>query len=229
LIREVHPENSKMGSINRNVKFAFRFAASVTVLVGIGFDFGSCASAQKASSASIVGRWRSLEASHGGIGAVYEFRAGGTVDFSPGAIVEMPWRIENSQLVLPSETDGGAERKANVKWTGDNKLSLASEASVIELARVGDRADAGDPLLGEWIEHREMDGRKLEAHWVFYPGGKLLFIMPFAIQHGSNTISGSAIHFKVTGLDPEFRFELTDKLLTLSELKGNQEHRYARY
>jgi hypothetical protein len=160
-----------------------------------------------------------------------EFRSDGSVDFSPGAVVEMPWRIENNQLILPPETDGGAERKANLKWFGDNKLSLVGEA-VIELARVGDRANANNPILGEWIESREIAGRNLEAHYLFYPGGKLLFLMPFVTQHASYTISGSTLHIIMTGKKPESRFllfESSDNLLTLSGPKGGDKDRYARY
>jgi hypothetical protein len=213
----------------QNVKHTIRFAASMTLLVCVSFDFGPCVSAQQASAARIVGRWRSLETSKGGIGAILEFRSDGTVDFSPGAVVEMPWRIESNQLILPPETDGGAERKANLKWLGDSKVSLVSEAAVIELERVGDRANAGNPILGEWIERREMAGSKLEAHWLFYLGGKLLFLMPFVTQHGSYTISGSALRLKVQGLPPQFSFKLTNDRLTLSESEGNGPHRYARY
>jgi len=176
-----------------------------------------------------VGRWRSLETTKGGIGKVYEFRSDGTVDGSLGAVVEVPWRIENNQLILPPGTIGGAEQKYTLKWLGDNKLSLGSEAGVTELARVGDRADAGNPIIGEWIENREMAGRKLEAHWLFYQGGKLLFLMPFVTQHASYTISGSALYLKKPSLKPDFRFELTENLLTLSEPEGGHEYRYARY
>lgn len=213
----------------QNVKRALRFAASVTLLVCVSFFSGSCDCAQQPSSASIVGRWRSLETSKGGIGAMFEFRPDGTVDFSPGAVVETQWRIENNQLILPSATTGSAEQKYTLKWLGDNKLSLGSEASVQELARVGNRANAGNPIIGEWIESREMAGRNLEVHWLFYLGNKLLFLMPFVTQHGSYTISGSALHLKMPSLKPEFRFELTDNLLTLSEPEGGHKDRYARY
>src|SRR5229473_5716400 len=81
-----------------------------------------CASADDTSSGQIVGRWRSLETSKGGIGAMYGFHANGVVDFSPGAVVEMPWRIENDQLVLPSATVGGPEQKKSIKWLGENKV-----------------------------------------------------------------------------------------------------------
>jgi hypothetical protein len=218
-----------MQGIANRLPFMRRFAACVTLLVCAGFGFECCASAQLPSSASIVGRWRSLETSKGGIGTIIEFRSDGTVDFSPGAVVEMPWHIENSQIILPPATDGGADRKANLKWLGDNNLSLVSEDSVISLARVGDHANTGISFIGEWIEIREMAGRKLEAHWLVYPGGKLLFLMPFATLHGSYTISGSRLQIIVRGLKPEHRFEFSDNQLILSEPDGGHKDRYARY
>jgi hypothetical protein len=209
-----------------------RFAACVAILVCVSFYFVCCASAQQPPSASIVGRWRSLETSKGGIGAIIEFRSDGTVDFGPGAVLDVPWRIENNQLVLPPATTSGEEQKYTLQWLNDNKLGLRTGASVTELARVGSRANVDNPIIGEWIEHREMAGRNLEARWLIYQGGKLLFIMPIVTQHGSYTISGSALHIILQGPKPESRFEsfeLSDNLLILSEPEGGNQDRYARY
>ena len=139
----------------RQVKRVVRFAALVILLVCVSSDCGFHASAKKSSSVSIVGRWRSLETSKGGIGVMYEFHSDGAVDFSPGAIVEMQWRIENNQLVLPSATVGGDEQKCTLQWPSDSKWSK-TEGGVTELTRVGDRSHADKPIVGEWIEHREM-------------------------------------------------------------------------
>jgi len=163
------------------------------------------------------------------MGEVYEFRSDGTFDYSPGAVVEMPCRIENHQLVLPPETDDGAERKASLKWSGDNKVSLNSEGTAIELSRVGNVADAKNPIIGEWVEHREMAGIKLEAHYLFYPRGKLLLVIPFKVQQGSYAISGSGLHIKMQDRDTEVKFDLTDTILTMSEPDGHNAYRYARY
>jgi hypothetical protein len=176
-----------------------------------------------------VGRWRSLETSKGGIGAVYDFRSDGSVDFSPGAIVDMQWRVENNQLILPPGTVGGDEQRYTLQWFSDSKLGLKTEAGVTKLTRVGERSNGDKPIVGEWIEHREMAGRKLEAHWLFYLNSKLLFIMPFAIQRGSYAISGSTLHLKIPGLRPDSRFEVKNNLLVLSELEGNQKDCYLRY
>jgi hypothetical protein len=212
----------------QNIKDALRLTVSVAFLVCVTFDSGSCASAQL-SAAGIVGRWRSVETSKGGIGVIFEFHSDGTVDFSPGAIVEMQWRIENDQLILPSATEGGAEQKQTMKWLSDNKLSLGSGADVVELTRAREQTNAEIPIIGEWIGSREMDGHKLEFRWLFSSGGKGLFLMPFVTQHGSYTISGSALHLEVPQVNSEFMLEVTDSLLTLSKPDGSHADRYARY
>ena len=212
-----------------NEKRVFRFVASLIFLVCGGVSLGLYASAQESSSASIVGRWRPLETSKGGLGAVYEFRSDGTVDFSYGAVVEMPWRIENNQLVLPPATVGGDEQKSTLQWLNDNKLRLKTEAGFTELTRIGERSSADNPLVGEWIEHHEVSGHRLESRLLFYPNGKLLLLMPFKIQRGSYTISGSVIHLQLPGIRPENRFEVNDNVLTFSGLDDRHEDRYARY
>src|SRR3977135_1474951 len=74
------------------------------------------------SGASLIGRWRSIETSKGGIGAMYQFRADGTFDFSPGAIVDMPYRMEGDQLIFPPETTTGPEMKSTVAWPSNNVM-----------------------------------------------------------------------------------------------------------
>jgi len=209
-----------------------RFTVCVTLLVCISFGLGCCASAQQPSPTSIVGRWRSLETSNGGIGALIEFRLDGTVDLGLGAVVEMPWHIERKQLILPPATTDGPEQKYTLNWLGDNKLGLETEGVVIELARVGERPAPSDPILGEWIENREMGGHKLKAHWFINNGGKLLFLMPFAFRRASYTISGSELHIIIPGPKPESRFEsfdLSPNLLILSQPNGGHKDSYARY
>jgi Family of unknown function (DUF5640) len=190
-----------------------------------------CASPDDASSGQIVGRWRSLEISKGGIGAIYEFQADGVVDFSPGAVVEMPWRIENGQLVLPSGAVGGSGQKLTLKWLGENKVQFVSGNSTgNELTRKGDRSDAANPIIGEWIGTRDMGGRKLEMHWFFYPGGHGLFLLPFETQHGHYTITNRTLHIEMPNTKAQdFKFELKDNALTLFKPEGSGEYRYARY
>jgi len=207
--------------------------ARIALLVVLGIGIVSVVGfvvAKQSSSTSIVGRWRSLETSKGGIGAMYQFHSDGIADFSLGAVVEAQWRIEDNQLVLPPDTVGGAEQKSTLKWHGDNNLNLADGSpGGTELTRVGVRADERNPIVGEWILKQEMAGSSLEAHWLFYRGGKSLFLMPFKTQHGSYRVSGSVLHFEDRSSKNDYKFELTDDTLTLYEPDGGHVSRYARY
>ena len=205
---------------------AFHFAASAALLACFGL--GWCVSAQQPSSPSIVGRWRWLDTTKGGVGAMYEYHADGTVDFSPGAIVEARWRIENGLLVLPAERTA-CEEKHIMKWLGENQLRLETITGSEEFTRVGDRSDAAHPLIGEWTQWREVAGQRREIHWLFYPGGKLLFMLPFETDRGSYVISGSTLHIDFHGRDTEFRVNLAGDQMTVTEVKSGRVSRYARY
>lgn len=210
----------------------FRLAVRVSFLVCLTIIGHRCVSAQQSSSsAGIVGRWRSLETSKGGIGAMYEFHADGTADFSPGAVVEMTWRIEKDQLIFPPASAGEPEEKRTLKWLANNRVSLvtAGHPGGAELTRVSNRAAANNPILGEWIENREMAGRTLQAHWFFYPGGKGLLLIPFVTQHGPYAITGSVLHIEMPNTTSvDCKFELKDDALTLFKPEGG-EYRYGRY
>ncbi|HSR07894.1 MAG TPA: hypothetical protein VLM42_12140 [Bryobacteraceae bacterium] len=142
--------------------------------------------------ANLAGRWRSVETSQGGIGAVYQFHADGTFDFSPGAIVDMPYRVAGDQLILPPATTTGPEIKSKLTVSGD-VLRLALPDHVSEYHRRGKVQDLRDPLLGEWLGSREMDGRQMIEQMFFYPGGKSLLVILFTTQRGIYSTSGGRL------------------------------------
>lgn len=55
---------------------------------------------------------------------MFEFRDGGVVVFSPGAVVEMQYRIEGGELVLPPATHGGPEQRIPITLSGKDHLAL---------------------------------------------------------------------------------------------------------
>ena len=142
--------------------------------------------------ANLTGRWRSVETSQGGIGAVYQFHADGTVDFSPGAIVDMPYRVEGDELILPPGTTNGPEIKSKLTVSGD-ALRLSAEGHLSEYHRRGKVQNVSDPLLGEWLGSREMDGRQMIEQMLFYPGGKSLLVILFATQRGIYSTTGGRL------------------------------------
>src|SRR5437773_2536274 len=99
-------------------------------------------------SSKLLGRWRSLETSKGGIGAMFEFHKDSVVDYSPGAVVEMKYRIEGDQLVLPPATINGPEQRQSMEWSGNDKLRLKSGGDLwIEVTRQGPAPDVKIPIL----------------------------------------------------------------------------------
>jgi hypothetical protein len=80
------------------------------VCAGLGF-------AQQSSD--LVGRWRSVETSKGGIDAMYDFLDDGTARFSNGTIVPMQYRLNGDRLTTYPE-DGPV---FSLSWTGVVRIS----------------------------------------------------------------------------------------------------------
>jgi len=182
------------------------------------------------ASAKLLGRWRSLETSKGGIGAMFEFRKDGVVDYSPGAVVEMTYRIEGDQLVLPPAIINGPEQKQTMEWSGKDKLRLKSGGDLwLELTRQGPTPDVKIPILGEWASLREISGKAMPVRYLFYPAGKGLLLIPFLKQSGSYSIQGDSIRLELPGRGRvEGKFKVEDSVLTIPG-PNSGEARFARY
>ncbi len=166
----------------------------------------------------IVGRWRSEQTSKGGIGAMYDFAADGTVHFSPGAIVPTQYRLEGDRLTLdPSDGIG-----YTLTWNGDDRLRLAVSGSGSEdCSRLGARRDPLNKLVGEWTGTRDMDGNKVVTHWIFGPDSKALFMIRFLTHHGNYTIQNGRLVAKFgeqIGLDGTI--SLAGDILTINRSAG---------
>jgi hypothetical protein len=135
------------------------------------------------SSQGLVGRWRSVDVSKGGLGTTYEFRADGRVTSSLGATVEMPYRVEGDEIVLPSATKGGPEQRSRIAWRGDNNLRLIGSGIDEAYQRSGQRADP-NKLIGEWVGSRDMGGSRVEVRFFFTGDGKSLLLIPFTTLPG---------------------------------------------
>jgi hypothetical protein len=180
------------------------------------------------SPANLTGRWRSVETSQGGIGAVYQFHANGTVDFSPGAIVDMPYRVEGDQLILPPGTTTGPEVKSTLMLSGD-AMRLSAEGHVTEFRRRGNVQNLSDPLLGEWLGSREMDGRQMIEQMFFYPGGKSLLVILFTTQRGIySTAAGRLVATFGGRAGLNGPFEISDGVLSIQR-GGGRVTKLARY
>ena len=141
------------------------------------------ATAQDASQ--IVGRWRSEQTSHGGIGAMYDFDADGTVRFSPGVIVDLQYSVVGDRLTL-STSDGSAYQ---LSWNGDDQMRwTVNGAGNEDYTRLGVRPDSQNKLVGEWTGMREMDGKKVLEHWIFAANSEAVFMIRFFTQTGNYSV-----------------------------------------
>ena len=125
----------------------------------------------------ITGRWRSVETTKGGIGAVYDFRPDGTASYSSAALVEMDYRLVGNLLTL-------GEQRAGIGWHPDGRLQLNYGGDQVEdFVRQG-KGEAPESLLGEWRGNRVMGGRKVPVTLQFRADGRALLVIELSTQLG---------------------------------------------
>jgi hypothetical protein len=203
--------------IRDKIRQYMRTLLMATLIAGI-----SLSSARAAEAPPLAGRWLSVERSDGGIGALYEFRADGSFQFSPGAIVEMPYRLEGDQLILPSATKGGPEQKSTLEWSGKSRFRMtANGQSGNFYQRQGTQIDQGNPLVGEWLGSNQMDGRKIESRFIFDASGTCLLLVKFTVQQGSWSVNEGNLAARINGTTAlEGKLEISGNFLTLYRSGG---------
>lgn len=180
--------------------------------------------------AELSGRWRSLETSKGGIGAMFHFYPGGAVEFSPGAVVQTSYRVEGDQLILPPATVNGPESKQRITWITRDKLRLGKDAETSEFTRADHAEHKDQDLTGEWIAMRDMAGSMHEVHYIFSADGKGLFLIPFVTQSGHYTVTGDSIRIELPERQTvEGKFKVEGDTLTIPGPRGAGESKFARY
>lgn len=182
------------------------------------------------TATQLVGRWRSAVTSQGGLGSMVQLQKDGTLEYSKGAIVEMKYRVEGKSLVLPPENAKGPETRQAIEFVGDKTLRMMpAGAPPIELARQGNRLDAANPILGEWTAPREVNGKKLESRYIFYPSGKALLLLPIATKTGVYSVQGAKMKIDIPGLSSsEGSFQRAGDALLLPMGKAGRV-KYLRY
>jgi hypothetical protein len=172
--------------------------------------------------ADLLGRWRSVETSQGGIGAVYYFQADGAVEFSPGAIVEMPYRLEGDQVIFPPGTTNGPETKFTLSWSSDRVMRLTTQGHVDEYRRQGSAGpDPRDPLSGEWLGSREMASRQMPQEIFFYPDGRSLLLILFTTQRGRYSATNGKLVASFGGRGGlDGTFDIANGVLSINHTDG---------
>ena len=179
------------------------------------------------AQASLIGRWRAMKTSQGGIGAIFEFRDDGAFSFSPGAVVEAKYRIDGNQLVLPPDTIDGPELHQTMEWVSADRLVLRESQT---LTRQGTVRDPSNPILGEWTAPGEAFGFKAEVHYFFQPRGKVLFLCPFKWQKGGYSVKGGTVRMQYSEGPPvEGPFRVEGDMLTIPSAGKPGELQLKRY
>jgi hypothetical protein len=154
---------------------------------------------------SIVGRWRSVTTTRGGIGAVYDFQANGKAAYSSAAIVETDFRLSGNQLTL-------GEVPVGIGWHPDGRLQFNHGNGELEnFTREGKPVDAERPLLGEWTGNRMMEGRRIPVTMQFQAGDRALLVIylrtvlgryqPGTAPNGKWTVTLPPLPARVVDLD----------------------------
>ena len=139
--------------------------------------------------ATLLGKWRSVETSKGGIGAVVDFHADGTFDYMPGAVLGGHYRVDGKQIVFTPE-NGEPEYSQAL----ESLLATTMRLGTLDFERVGKADASNNLLLGVWKTVRTMPSAPA-SHGYFYfrNDGRQTFFIPFLTEHCSYSVAGDRI------------------------------------
>jgi hypothetical protein len=118
--------------------------------------------------------------------------------------------------------------KSMVTWLSNDAMRISMQGHAEEYSRRG-AADPRDPLLGEWLGQREMDGQRMPVQMFFYPAGRSLLVILFTTQHGRYSVTNGRLVGEIgarTALDGTF--DITNGVLSIYR-SGGQVTKLARY
>jgi hypothetical protein len=205
-----------------------------------------------AADRNVIGRWRSLETSKGGIGGMFVFREDGTLEFSPGAVVETEYRVEGNRLIMPGGTVNGPEQVWVIESLTKNELRLSPEewqpkeapgapasAPFMRMTREGEVVDPRKLILGTWQSSGQspssdkVSGRSaaiIKGTWQFRADGFFLLTVPFQIEKGRYSIKDDLIRIEIEARPTvEGKVRWDGDVLVIPGPRGSGESRFARY
>jgi hypothetical protein len=161
---------------------------------------------QEGNSRKLLGKWRSVETSKGGIGATVNFRGGGIFDYSPGAIVGGTYRVEQNRLITTYE-NGDPETSMSIQSLTADTLQLGPPsdapvrqgAGLLDFRRIGRPNDPNDLLLGAWVTVAIMPGMPSHGYYYFRRDGTETFNIPFRTDHCTYALAGDRIRLSIAG------------------------------
>jgi hypothetical protein len=188
------------------------------------------ATGQSQQNNKLIGRWRSIEVSPSGVSAIFEFRGDNQLDSYSAAVSEGKYQMVGTDTIL-FQSKGGRE-KQEVEWESQDRARIEDEAAgkSIELARLGKIPDSKNPLTGEWSTTREWNGNKYPARVLFFPDGKVVWIITLRTDHGRYSLQSESIRLEIPGRpELEGSFTVTENRLTLPNPKGSGSYSFDRF
>lgn len=169
---------------------------------------------------ALTGRWRSVTTTKGGIGAVYDFQAGGRATYSSCALVEMPYQLEGDQLNIGGQPVG-------VGWHPDGRLQLNFGQNHLEDYTRRGEASSANRLQGEWKGSRVMNGQRVPVTLQFRPGGQALLVMQLREYQGTYRATADGWTLALASL-PARRISAADDQLIIQVVNGDP-HPFRRF
>lgn len=167
------------------------------------------------TKSDIVGRWVAMHRSEGGIGSMWEFKADGTLTMAPGAVVDMPYKIEGDKLILPPGTTGpdAKPQVLSFRIEGDTLYESFVDAAAkdaaakkeIKYVRVSISKPGDQPIVGTWksvgtgcaLPAEEKSREAIcdafrNATFTYTKDGICKLRIPFKLVEGTYTVSDSS-------------------------------------
>ena len=155
---------------------------ALCVFSGFGEEQGS----------KLLGKWRSVTTSKGGIGALLDFRPDGRFEYIPAAIVPGRYSVEEQRLTI-RDADG-EQTVMNIEAISTEALRLGMpRAGSLDLKRVGKPEDPEHLLFGVWVTLRTMEGLPSRGYYYFRSDGTETFTVPFRTDQCRYAITGDRI------------------------------------
>jgi hypothetical protein len=123
----------------------------------------AAASANELVRSQLIGQWVALHRSKEGIASMWEFRPDDTLTMSPGAVVDLRYRLAGDTLTL-SPLDGDPPSPVfKVRFEGDRLYQRKpDQADEVTLVRVKPGRPGDAPIIGQWKFDPSVANRRKE-------------------------------------------------------------------